>query len=65
MAATVNLGTTLFCDGQTSTRLGPGDKVIVRRSPNDVLLIENPDNLQWRSLEEKLHWAVGPKYNGR
>ncbi len=63
VAATVNLGTTLFCDGQTSTRVGPGDKIIVRRSPNDVLLVENPDNLQWRSLEEKLHWAVGPKYS--
>ncbi len=61
--ASANPGTTLFCDGQSTTTLRAGDRVIVRRSPSDVLLIENPDNLQWRSLEEKLHWAVGPAYN--
>jgi NAD+ kinase len=58
----VNEGTTLFCDGQTSTRLNTGDRVVLRRSPNDVLLIENPQSQQFRSLSEKLHWAVTPKY---
>lgn len=60
----VNEGTTLFCDGQASTRLHLGDTVVVRRSPHDVLLMENPFAPQWRSLAEKLHWAVPPNYNG-
>jgi NAD+ kinase len=58
----VNPGTTVFCDGQASTQLGEGDKVVVRRSPHDVLLIEDPDARQWRSLAEKLNWAASPKY---
>jgi NAD kinase len=61
-ASRVNEGTTLFCDGQASTQLATGDKVVVRRSPHDVLLIEDPDARQWRSLAEKLNWAAGPRY---
>jgi NAD+ kinase len=61
-AVRVNAGTTLFCDGQESTKLAAGERVVVRRSPHDVLLIEDPDARQWRSLAEKLNWAVGPKY---
>ena len=59
----VNAGTTLFCDGQANTKLNAGDRVIIRRSPNDVLLVQNPDAQQWRSLAEKLNWAVSPMYN--
>lgn len=62
-AARVNLGTTLFCDGQASTRLSTGDRIIVRRSANDVLLVENPAANQWLSLAEKLHWALSPQHN--
>jgi NAD+ kinase len=65
VATKVNEGTTLFCDGQASTRLRNGDKVVLRRSPDDVLLIENPESRQWRSLAEKLNWAVGPRYAGQ
>jgi NAD+ kinase len=63
-AAKVNDGTTLFCDGQASTKLIEGDRVVVRRSANDVLLIDNPVAHQWRSLAEKLHWAMSPAYGG-
>ncbi|HEV2295379.1 MAG TPA: NAD(+)/NADH kinase [Tepidisphaeraceae bacterium] len=63
-ASRVNPGTTLFCDGQASTKLGPGEAVVLRRSPNDVLLIENPSARQWRSLAEKLHWAQSPRHAG-
>lgn len=63
-ATYVNAGTTFFCDGQASTRLASGERVVIRRSLHDVLLVENPHNRQWRSLAEKLHWAVGPKYSG-
>lgn len=59
----VNEGTTLFCDGQESTRLLADDTIVIRRSDHDALLYENPDARQWRSLAEKLHWAVGPRYN--
>lgn len=61
-AVKVNDGTTLFCDGQESTRLVSGDMVVVRRSDHRVLLVENPDAREWRSLAEKLNWAVGPRY---
>ncbi len=62
-ASRVNEGTTLFCDGQASTKLLKGDRVIVRRSDHNVLLVENPDARRWRSLAEKLNWAISPKYN--
>jgi NAD+ kinase len=56
----VNEGTTLFCDGQASTQLQKGDKVLIKRSPHDVILIENPEARLWRSYAEKLNWAVNP-----
>ena len=62
-AVKVNEGTTLFCDGQASTKLIAGDRVVIRKSPNDVLLVENPDSQKWRGLAEKLNWASSPKYN--
>ena len=62
-ATRVNEGTTLFCDGQESTRLCAGDCVTIKKSPNTVLLIENPDAGEWRNLAEKLNWATGPAYN--
>ncbi|MGH7213611.1 MAG: NAD(+)/NADH kinase [Tepidisphaeraceae bacterium] len=62
VASRVNAGTTLFCDGQASTNLAAGDRVFIRRSPHDVLLIENPDAREWRTLAEKLHWGVSPRH---
>ncbi len=59
----VNDGTTLFCDGQASTPLNAGDRVVVCRSGSDVLLVENPRTRQWQSLADKLHWAATPRYN--
>lgn len=53
-------GTTLYCDGQASTPLHGGDQVVIRRSPHDVLLVENPEARLWRSYAEKLNWAVTP-----
>jgi NAD+ kinase len=57
----LNPGTTLFCDGQVGTKLEQGERVIIRRSPHDVLLIENPQARLWRSYAEKLNWAVSPR----
>jgi NAD+ kinase len=62
VATKTNAGTTLFCDGQESSLLKTGDKVVIRRSAHDVLLIENPSAMQWRNLEQKLNWAAGPRY---
>jgi NAD+ kinase len=62
VAIKVNDGTTLFCDGQASTRLLAGDKVIIRRSTNVAMLVENPEAREWRSLAEKLNWAASPRY---
>ena len=63
VAKRVNRGTTLSCDGQESTILKQGDCVLVRRSPHDVLLAENPAAHEWRTLAEKLNWAASPRYN--
>ncbi len=62
-ATKVNDGTTLFCDGQESTHLTAGERVIIRRSPQEVLLIENPDSHEWHNLARKLNWASTPGYN--
>lgn len=62
-AARVNEGTTLFCDGQASTKVRRGDRILICSSPNDALLIENPHAEQWSSLADKMHWAVSPRYS--
>ncbi len=62
-AAKVNPGTTLFCDGEPVTQLEAGERVVARRSDQNVLLVENPDSRPWRSLAEKLNWAAGPRYS--
>jgi len=59
----VNPGTTLFCDGQSSTPLRAGDRVTISRADHDVLLYDNPNSNPWQALAEKLHWALGPNYN--
>jgi NAD+ kinase len=61
-AKRVNAGTTVSCDGQDSTRLNTGDRVIIRRCEHGVQVIDNPEARQWRTLAEKLHWAIGPNY---
>ena len=58
----MNAGTTISCDGQASAKLASGDIVVIRRSPSDVVLIDNPGAREWRILAEKLHWAISPNY---
>ena len=62
-ATRVNPGTTLSCDGQASTSLMAGERIVVRKSDNELWLVENPDAREWRTLAEKLQWAAGPRYN--
>jgi NAD+ kinase len=61
-AVRVNPGTTLSCDGQAWTNLLREEHVVVRRSPHDVLVMDNPNTHPWRSLAEKLRWAISPDY---
>ncbi len=60
----VNPGTTVFCDGQASTRLANGDRVVIFRADHDVLIINHPQHREWRTLASKLHWAISPDYKG-
>jgi NAD+ kinase len=62
-ALRVNKGTTLVCDGQESVKLNAGDRVVLGRAKDDLLLVENPQSRRWRALAEKLHWASTPRYN--
>ena len=62
IAKEVNEGTTLVCDGQDCTKLSKGDRVVIRKADQDLILIENPNARRWRALAEKLHWAATPKY---
>lgn len=44
-------------DGQEGGRLEEGDRVVVRRSPNDVRLLRLPDDSFFSVLRQKLHWG--------
>jgi NAD+ kinase len=60
----VNRGTTLVCDGQDTCDLVTGDQIVITRSEQTVLLVENPHARQIRTLAEKLYWGTTPRYNG-
>ncbi len=62
-AILVNEGTTIFCDGQEGTKLMTGDRVVIRKSAQPVLLVENPQSQEWHTLAAKLKWAANPEYN--
>jgi NAD+ kinase len=62
-AILVNDGTTIFCDGQESIQLMTGDRVVIRKSAQPVLLVENPQSQEWHTLAVKLKWAANPEYN--
>ncbi|MDY6852998.1 MAG: NAD(+)/NADH kinase [Thermodesulfobacteriota bacterium] len=47
----------LTADGQVSCALEPGDKVVVSRSPNDILLITNLDKDYFEIIRTKLGWG--------
>ena len=60
-ATRLNEGTTLFCDGQASTHLQTGDRVVIRKSASTVLLLENPESQEWHTLAAKLSWVPTPR----
>lgn len=58
----VNRGTTLVCDGQDTCDLGTGDRIVITRSEQTLLLVENPQSRQIRTIAEKLYWGSTPRY---
>jgi len=59
----VNRGTELVVDGQAPCNLNKGDRVVIRRADQPLMLVENPTARDWQALGEKLHWASVPNYN--
>lgn len=62
-AKRVNPGSDLVVDGQASCHLKKGDRVVIRKAENDLVLLENPHASEWQALGEKLNWASIPNYN--
>jgi NAD+ kinase len=62
VARELNPGTTLLCDGQVRCRLNRGDRVLIQRGEHNVFILDNPHHREWRTLAEKLHWAISPDY---
>ena len=60
----LNPGTTLFCDGQANTKLADDERVLIHRADHNVLIIDHPQHREWRTLANKLHWAISPSYTG-
>lgn len=55
-------GTTLVLDGQTTTPLAEGERVVVVRDGNPVTFVTNPKAGYWTRLVKKMHWAAGPNF---
>lgn len=51
----------LVLDGQVSEPLQDGDRVVLRRHERSVRFVSNPRSDYWRTLIERLNWAVPPK----
>ncbi|WP_005037123.1 NAD(+)/NADH kinase [Holophaga foetida] len=46
----------LTLDGQLEYPMLPGDRVILRKAPRSVTLLQNPDLPFFKLLQQKLHW---------
>jgi NAD+ kinase len=57
VAKQANEGTTAVVDGQESWSIHPGDRLRVRRSETDFLLVQNPIQPRWFPLTKKLKWG--------
>ncbi|MCG3179714.1 MAG: NAD kinase [Phycisphaerae bacterium] len=60
-AVEVNAGTSVILDGQVTTRLAVGQRVVLRRNPDDCLLVENADHRRYHTWVTKLHWGRPPR----
>ena len=53
-------GTTLVLDGQLTTPLSDGERVVVSGDGRSVRFIRNPAGNYWRTLIDKMNWAARP-----
>ncbi len=53
---------TCIIDGQVQVPLVAGDVVHVKKSPQRLVMIENPRRSSFETLREKLHWSHPPRY---
>ena len=53
---------TCIIDGQIQVQLVAGDVVHVEKSPQRLVMIENPRRSPFETLSEKLHWSHPPRY---
>ncbi|MCC6661481.1 MAG: NAD(+)/NADH kinase [Phycisphaerales bacterium] len=53
-------GTTLVLDGQLTTPLSDGERVVVAGDGRSVRFVRNPAGNYWRTLIDKMNWAARP-----
>jgi len=57
-----NEGTALVLDGVPTTPLVVGDRIRIRRHGAKIRLVANPEHRYWRTLMDKMRWAMPPEY---
>jgi NAD+ kinase len=57
-----NEGTALVLDGVPLASLRVGDRIEIRRHTAKARLVANPEHAYWRTLMEKMRWAMLPSY---
>jgi len=57
----VNDGTTVSVDGQISSPLHEGDRLVVRAFEHRFKLVRHPDQSRWHTLVAKLKWGTRPE----
>lgn len=55
------VGTTLVLDGQVTTPLHAGDRVVIARDGRPIWFVRNPLGGYWTTLAEKMQWAAPPR----
>lgn len=55
------VGTTLVLDGQVTTPLMEGDRVVITRDGRPIRFVRNPLGGYWSTLAEKMQWAAPPR----
>jgi NAD+ kinase len=60
----MRIGTTLVFDGQVSTPLSEGDRIVLTRDAQPAYFVHNLKGSYWRTLIDKLHWGAAPRLRG-
>ncbi|MBL9033068.1 MAG: NAD(+)/NADH kinase [Phycisphaerae bacterium] len=55
-------GTTLVLDGQVSTLLEEGERIVIRRDDRPIVFVRNPRGSYWSTLVDKMRWAAPPVF---